>query len=85
MDTILVENRKNLKRNKIIRTIRYSDEVSRYDVKKITAYSMTTVLNVINELIQKKILIEEECTSVKSGRKPTWLRINPDGEFFYWS
>ncbi|GAA0178989.1 ROK family transcriptional regulator [Clostridium sediminicola] len=82
MEEGLVGNRKNMKRNKILRTIRYTDEVSRHDVKKITSYSMTTVLNTINDLLKNKLLIEEECVAVKAGRKPTWLHINPDGQFF---
>jgi N-acetylglucosamine repressor len=79
----MVESRKNLKRNKILSTIRYAQEISRHDVKKITEYSMTTVLNVINELVEKQFLIEEEeVSSTRIGRKPTWLHINPNGQFF---
>ncbi len=78
----IVESRKNKKRNKILRTIRYGEEISRHEVKKITSYSMTTVLNTINELIEKKLLVEEECTDLRAGRKPTWLHINPTGQYF---
>lgn len=82
MDERMVESRKNYKRNKILSTIRYGHEISRHDVKKITTYSMTTVLNVINELIGKKFLLEEDSNDDRLGRKPTWLHINSDGQFF---
>lgn len=82
MEEGMVESRKNLKRNKILSTIRYRSDISRHDVKKITAYSMTTVLNVINELVEKKFLIEEKCDITRPGRKPTWLSINPEGQYF---
>lgn len=78
----LVENRKDLKRNKILSTIRYSNQISRHDVKKITTYSMTTVLNTINELIYNDFLLEEKSDTSKVGRKPTWLHINPKAQYF---
>lgn len=74
-----MEERKNLKRNRIISTIRYGTEISRHDVKKITGYSMTTVLSIIGDLVDKALLVEEECTSVRTGRRPTWLYIQPNG------
>ena len=52
MDSIL-ENRKNYQRNKMLSVIRLHENISRNDVKKITAYSMTTVLSTIDELIQE--------------------------------
>lgn len=81
METGIVAERKNLKRNKIISCVRYHSEVSRLDVKKITGYSMTTVLTIIEELLQRKLLTEEECTTARAGRKPTWLNINAKGAY----
>lgn len=75
----IVESRKNLKRNRIIRAVRYHEYISRHDVKKITGYSMTTVLNIINDLVKKHWFVEEDCRSVRAGRRPTWLHICPDG------
>lgn len=78
----IVELRKNAKRNKIIDTIRRKEQVSRFDVKKLTKYSMTTVLNCIEELIQNGLVYDVESTDVRVGRKPDWLKINPEGAYF---
>ncbi len=82
MEQGIVESRKDLKRNKIISTVRYNEMISRHEVKKRTGYSMTTVLNTINDLIEKRLLVEEDCDSVRVGRRPTWLHICPDGQYF---
>ena len=47
----LVEQRKDQKRNQILSLIRHSNRpLSRFDIKKLTTYSMTTVSNTITEL-----------------------------------
>ncbi|MEA4898286.1 ROK family protein [Bacillota bacterium Meth-B3] len=74
----IIENRKYFKRNKILYLIRTAPRCSRFDVKKLTSYSMSTVLSIIDELVQSGFIYEEESSDVKVGRKPTWLRINPD-------
>lgn len=81
VDSIL-ENRKCYQRNKMLSVIRSNENISRNDVKKITAYSMTTVLNTVDEMITDGLVYEEECNDVRVGRKPVWLRINPDGGYF---
>lgn len=40
---------------------------------------MTTVLNIINDLVKQRWLVEEDCITVRAGRRPTWLHICPDG------
>lgn len=80
-DSIL-ENRKHYQRNKMLNIIRSNTDISRNDVKKISAYSMTTVLGAINEMVSEGLVIEEQCEDARVGRKPTWLRINPDGGYF---
>lgn len=74
----IIENRKTFKRNKILYLVRTTPKCSRFDVKKLTAYSMSTVLSIIDELVESGFINEEESSDVKVGRKPTWLRINPD-------
>ena len=81
MESIL-ENRKNYQRNKMLSVIRSNKNVSRNDVKKITSLSMTTVLNTIDELIQEGLVYEEICSDARIGRRPVWLRINPEGGYF---
>ena len=81
MESIL-ENRKNYQRNKMLSVIRSHENISRNDVKKITSYSMTTVLNTVDELIHEGLVYEEICNDARIGRRPVWLRINPDGGYF---
>lgn len=78
----ILENRKFYKRNKILNIIRYNDNVSRNDLKKITSYSMTTILSVTDELLKDNLIYEEDCNESRVGRKPSWLRINPAGGYF---
>ena len=81
MESIL-ENRKNYQRNKMLSVIRSHENISRNDVKKITSYSMTTVLNTVDELIHEGLVHEEICNDARIGRRPVWLRINPEGGYF---
>lgn len=73
----IIETRKYYKRNKVLNLIRTHPNCSRFDLKKMTSYSMATVLGIIEELSQSGLINEEEASSTKVGRKPTWLRINP--------
>ena len=77
--------RKNYKRNHILNIIRYSSSnISRSDIKRETEYSMTTVLNTVAELIDKKLIYEDEPSQneTRIGRKPTYLHLNPAGAYF---
>ena len=78
----IVELRKKYKRNHILNIIRYGKEISRFEVKKTSRYSMTTVLDVVDSLLKENLIYEEECGESRVGRKPLWLRINPDGGYF---
>ncbi len=78
----ILENRKYYQRNKILSVIRFQKNVSRYDIKKSTSYSMTTVLSVIEDMLKEGLIYEEECDEIRVGRKPVWLRLNPQGGYF---
>ncbi len=78
----LQENRKLQQRNRMLAAIRSGKDVSRADIHKQTAYSMTTVLSTIEDLLADRLILEEECSDVRVGRKPTWLRINARAGFF---
>lgn len=78
----IMESRKYYQRNKMLSVIRFQEDVSRYDVKKVTSYSMTTVLNTIDEMLSEGLIYEEKCDEARVGRKPVWLRINPEGGYF---
>lgn len=78
----IIRNRKFFKRNKILSIIRYSDNISRNDVKKLTLYSIPTVRDIIDELINEGLVYEEECDDSRIGRRPIWLKLNPSGAYF---
>jgi len=78
----IINNRKYYKRNKILNVIRTNDSFSRFDVKKMTLYSIATVGSVIDELIADGLLMETECEEMRVGRKPKLLHLNPDGGYF---
>lgn len=80
-DSIL-DSRKFYQKNKILYLIRTHDDVSRNDIKKLSSYSMTTVLKITDEMIKDGLIYEEECVEARVGRKPVWLRLNPDGAYF---
>lgn len=78
----ITELRKQSKRNLILASIRSGDEISRFEVKKLTRFSMTTVLAFVTELLDDKLIYEEECNDSRIGRRPIWLKINPEGAYF---
>lgn len=79
----IINNRKIYKRNRLMEILRCSDEnLSRYDLKKISGYSMSSVLELSREMIEEGLIYEEECEESRVGRKPSWLKINPDGGFY---
>lgn len=76
------ELRKKNNRNKILNIIRSYEDTSRYDIKKMSKLSMTTVLTTIDELLKEGLIIEAGIGESKGGRKPIWLEINPKGGYF---
>lgn len=57
----IITTRKYYKRNKILNIIRSNENISRYDVKKMTMYSMSTVLDIIDDLIASGMVYEADC------------------------
>ncbi len=78
----IIEKRKQIKKNNIIKVIRDHEDVSRYVLKKKTKYSMTTILNSVVALIEEGLVTEEESTQKSVGRTPVYLKLNPEGRFF---
>ena len=77
-----VDGRKTRYRNKILGIIRNNEPVSRFDVKKISSYSMTTTLSMIDEMLADGYIVESGVGESSGGRRPTWLKINPAGGYF---
>lgn len=48
-----IDLRKKNNRNRILNIIRNTKDVSRFELKKISKYSMSTVLSVVEELLAK--------------------------------
>ena len=67
----IINNRKLYKRNRLMEILRSSDqELSRFDLKKISGYSMSSVLELSKEMIDEGLIYEEECAESRVGRKP---------------
>lgn len=78
----MVNKKKNYQYNKILYLIRTNPNVSKNVIKRITSYSMTTITGVVSELIKSECIYEEVCEDPRVGRRPVWLRINPDYGYF---
>lgn len=77
-----IETRKKQYRNRILAILRNHEYVSRFEIKKMTNYSMTTTLNTVDEMLSEGYLIEAGTGKSTGGRKPIWLEIRPNGGFF---
>ena len=70
-------------RRRIMSIIRQQGQVSRFDLKKISKYSMTTTLETVESLLAEKLIIETGIGESTGGRKPIWLSVNPQGGYFF--
>ena len=74
--------RKNNTQNRILHIIRSKGKVSKMDIKKISRYSMVTVLDTIDAMVERGLVYYAEKVNTKSGRKPTYITLNPQGGYF---
>ncbi len=77
-----VELKKNTYRNRILGIVRQHGQVSRFDLKKQSRYSMTTTLDTVEALLHEGLITESGVGESTGGRKPTWISINPQGGYF---
>jgi len=77
-----IEKRKKDYRNRILEIIRQNEQASRMDIKRLSRFSMTTTLETVENMISDGLLIESGMGESTGGRKPTWLKINPEGGYF---
>ena len=77
-----IDIRKRNKRNYILNIIRDNPGISKIDTKNISKYSMSTVLSVVAELTERKLIMETGNGESKVGRKPSCMEVNPDGGYF---
>lgn len=78
-----VELKRNGYRRRIMSIIRQEVKASRFDLKKISRYSMTTTLETVEGLLEEGLIIETGMGESTGGRKPTWLSVNPEGGYFF--
>ncbi len=73
---------RRVNRTEILRQIYFNGPISRLEVSQQIGISPATVTNIVNNLLQKEILIESGIKRSESGRPSTLISINPDYGYF---
>ena len=76
------ELKKTNTQNSILDIIRRNGEVSKFDIKKISKYSMSTVLSVIDDLEQSGYIQYSRTGKSSVGRKPSLYTLNAEAGYF---
>lgn len=76
------ELKKTNTQNSILDIIRRNGEASKYDIKKISKYSMSTVLSVIEELEHSGYIQYSRTGKSLVGRKPSLYTLNAEAGYF---
>jgi predicted NBD/HSP70 family sugar kinase len=74
--------RKSNTRKRILQLIRERGKISKTELKHLSRYSMETVLSTINDLLADNLIFYAEKGNTFSGRKPTYISLNPGGGYF---
>ncbi len=76
------EGMKSLNQSTILNLIRLKGPISRAEIAKITKLTPPTVGGLVNELVEKNLIIEQEASkSNVGGRRPIMLSINSSAYF----
>ncbi len=79
----MIQRRYDFKKNRILNLIRYADSgISRYDISKLTGYSIATVSEIVSNLMSDNFVISQMDSVSKVGRKPLNLYLNPRAGYF---
>ena len=79
----MIQRRYDFKKNRILNLIRYADSgISRYDISKLTGYSIATISEIVSNLITDNFVISQVDPVSKVGRKPLNLYLNPRAVYF---
>jgi predicted NBD/HSP70 family sugar kinase len=78
----IIQNRKRYRRNRVLDIIRTNAGVSRFDIKKISSYSIETIMGIIDELLAEGLIYEEVRNDSRIGRRPVSLFIDARGGYF---
>lgn len=83
MEQSLVQERQASRRSRIFNLIRrHNEQLSRFDICKLTRYSTTTVTAVVDALVSEGLVIEDASKENRVGRRPSLLRVNSDSIYF---
>jgi predicted NBD/HSP70 family sugar kinase len=77
----IISSRQRFRRNRVLALIRAQAGISRFDLKKITSYSIETIQSITAQLLKDKLIYEKESDGSGTGRKPVSLFIAPDGGY----
>ena len=71
-----IDQRKKNKRNHVVDLFRRNELLSKIQARKISGYSMNTILTIFDSLIDEKLIIEADGAQKPLGRKATFYRLN---------
>ncbi len=69
---------KDLNRSLVIDLVRLQGNISRTDIAKVTGLGLSTITNIIEELIKENLVTEVGTGDSHGGRKPVLLKFNGD-------
>lgn len=71
----------SMNRSIVLNIIRKYENISRIEISKKTGLKQSTITNIVNELIESRLVIENGYVNSKVGRKAVKLSINTDTFF----
>ena len=77
-----IDQRKKNKRNHVVDLFRRNRLLSKIQTRKLSGYSMNTVLTIFDSLIDEEIIVEADGEQKPLGRKATFYRLN-EGKMLY--
>ncbi|MBI1290841.1 ROK family protein [bacterium] len=72
-----VEKRR-LRKHAVLNVIRLHGPLSRADISKASGFNLPSVSSLVDELVEDKLVIEEEARHIPRGRRPIPLYLNAD-------
>ncbi|ADQ13606.1 ROK family transcriptional regulator [Halanaerobium hydrogeniformans] len=75
------KNMKNLNMKNVLTLIKDHQGISRADIAKKVNLSRAAVTNIVNELLELKLVKEVRAGKSSGGRRPILLDLNPDGGY----
>ncbi|MCC3145734.1 ROK family transcriptional regulator [Halanaerobium sp. Z-7514] len=75
------KNMKNLNMKNVLTLIKDHQGISRADIAKKVNLSRASVTNIVNELLELKLVKEVRAGKSSGGRRPILLDLNPDGGY----